>query len=284
MELKKRKFLRPLGISKAQRSKVNLVCLKSMTQGYLLIANGEEYAKMLQTYVIPTIRYWDTKRPITILTTNPECFDPVLYSTILYDPLLMREKYLHLRPSKYFLLGTMPKLLIFDLSPYDETMYLDADILCMKDINDLWTRCVATGKQLVVCGTSDESNRAPATWHWDTINEVIEKLGFNVPRINGGFQYWRKTDDFITIVDPYLLNPSKYKIKPWFRDGYVDEIFISIYIDQPCRSQSIQVTTMKITGLLKKSMVTLKMVKMSTTSTEKSCVSSVPILSFDFLG
>ena len=201
-----------------------------MTQGYLLIANGEEYAKMLQTYIIPTIRYWDTTRPITVLTTNPECFDPGLYSTIVYDPLPIKEKYLHLRPSKYFLFGTMPKLLIFDLSPYDETMYLDADILCMKDINDLWIRCAATNKPMVVSGTSDENNRAPVTWHWDTIDEVIDSLGFNVPRINGGFQYWRKTDDFIKTVDPYLLDPAKYKIKPWFRDGYVDEIFISIYL------------------------------------------------------
>lgn len=200
-----------------------------MTQGYIFIANGEKYANMLKTYTIPSIRHFDKTRPISVLTSTPEFFDSSVH-IILYDPEEQRKKYAHLQQSEYFILGTIPKLVIFDLSPYDETLYLDADVINMKDIEPFWTECSASDKQIIIAGESDANNRAPSHWHWNSINTVMQRTGLNIPRINGGVHYWRRITDFMSVIEPYLMNPLKYSIKPLFRGGFVDEIFISIYL------------------------------------------------------
>ena len=200
------------------------------TQGYLFIANGEKYATMLKTYTIASIRHFDKTRPISVLTSTPECFDPLLYNIINYNPEEQKKKYSYLNPSEYFIYGTIPKLIIFDLSPYDETLYLDADIINMKNIQPFWDFCSSSGKPIVIAGGSDTNNKAPPDWHWGTINDVLTATGINIPRINGGAHYWRKLNDFMITVEPYLADPAKYKIKPWFRGSHVDEIFISIYL------------------------------------------------------
>jgi len=199
------------------------------SQGYLFIANGETYATMLKSFTIPSIRFFDKSRPITVLTSTPEFFDTSV-TIILYNPEEQRQKYKHLEQSDYFILGTLPKLIIFDLSPYDETIYLDGDIINMKDIRPFWERCSASETQIIISGENTPTNRAPSHWHWGTIDEVMSATGFPIPRINGGFHYWKRTRDFMSTIEPYLSNPDKYKIKPWFRGGYVDEIFMSIYL------------------------------------------------------
>ena len=200
------------------------------SQGYVFIANGLMYANMLKEYTIASIRHFDKVRPITILTSTPEYFDTSVYTVIVYDAKEQTEKYKYLNPSDYFINGTIPKLIIFDLSPYDENLYLDADVINMKDINTFWSFCSSSNKQIVIAGGSDSNNDAPPSWHWNTIQEVIKETGIHIPRINGGVHYWKKTIDFMTTIQPYLADQSKYKIKPWFRESYVDEIFISIYL------------------------------------------------------
>lgn len=204
--------------------------MAKMTQGYLFIANGESYAQMLKSYTIPSIRHFDKVRPMTILTTTPEFFDASVHTILPYDAEYYKNRYAYLNPSQYFLLGTIPKLIIFDITPYDETLYLDADIINMKDINTFWDACSSQPKNVFISGGSDDKNNAPSHWHWNTIQEVIDATGLHIPRINGGAHYWRKKGDFMSIIEPYLKEPERYKIKPWFRGSYVDEIFISIYL------------------------------------------------------
>jgi len=203
---------------------------QSGSQGYVFIANGLLYANMLKEYTIPSIRHFDKIRPITILTSTPQYFTSTLYTIIEYDPEEQCKRYKHLNSSDFFIFGTVPKLMIFDMSPYDENIYLDTDIINMKDINEFWNFCSSSEKQVVITGESDANNDAPSTWHWNTVQEVIEKTGVHIPRVNSGVFYWRKHNDFMNTIQPYLADPSKYKIKPWFRGGYPDEIFISIYL------------------------------------------------------
>lgn len=199
-------------------------------QGYMFNANGEYYANLLKSFTIPSLRHFDPFRPICIFTSTPEYFNPALYTIICYDVDHYSKQHQHLtnNDSKYFLNGTIPRLLIHDMTPFKETVYLDADIVVMKDIEPFWNFC--TSKEFVMCGGSDEKNRAPDSWHWNTIREVIETTRLSIPRINGGMVYWKKQNDFMNTIQPYLTDPGSYNIKPWFRGNYVDEIFIAIYM------------------------------------------------------
>ena len=97
-------------------------------------------------------------------------------------------------------------------------------------MHSFWNFCKSLKKQIVIAGESDSNNRAPAHWHWGTINEVMDASKLHIPRINSGFAFWKRTTNFFQTIQPYLDNPSKYKIKPWFRGNVVDEIFIAIYL------------------------------------------------------
>jgi len=201
-----------------------------MTQGYFLIANGKVYSDMTIKYTIPNIRFFDKLRPITILTNTPELFDAKKFNIIHYNPERVKANLQHLNCSDFFLLGTIPKLIMFDLTPYDETVYFDSDALSMKPIEEFWTFSKNTKKQFVIAGGSDEKNNAPSDWHWNTIDEVIAKCKNPIPRNNGGVIYWKKSNDFWNTIEPYIMDPEKYAIKPWFRGSLPDEIFISIYL------------------------------------------------------
>lgn len=213
---------------------------KSEPQGYFLLANGEKYIRMLLDYTLPSIRKIDPHRPISIFTSTPELFSEVegLDHIIQYDP---EKEYEQLgipldMNNRYDVWGLIPRFLQLSRSPYDETLSLDCDLVCLPNTSRLeqfWEACTSSGQNMVAIGESNEANRGPSTWHWGHLDEVIEKTGVNIPQIGGQCVYYRKCPDFLQTILPYYKTFEAYGIKPWLT-GYStspsEEIFYALYM------------------------------------------------------
>jgi len=205
---------------------------KKMNQGYFLLANGEKYVRMMMEYTIPSIRKVDPYRPISVFTNTPELVSGV-DQIILYDP---ESEYKKLNipldmNNSYDVWGTIPRFLMLTRSPYEETLSLDCDLVCIKSLSEFWNTCHASHQGMIAMGESDEQNRGPSSWHWGRLHEVCEKTGVNIPQIGGQCVYYRKCHDFIHKILPYYRTFQTYGIQPWFRDkSPSEEIFFALYM------------------------------------------------------
>jgi hypothetical protein len=205
---------------------------KKMNQGYFLLANGEKYVRMMMEYTIPSIRKVDPYRPISVFTNTPELVSGV-DQIILYDP---ESEYKKLNipldmNNSYDVWGTIPRFLMLTHSPYEETLSLDCDLVCIKSLSEFWNTCHASHQGMIAMGESDEQNRGPSSWHWGRLHEVCEKTGVNIPQIGGQCVYYRKCHDFIHKILPYYRTFQTYGIQPWFRDkSPSEEIFFALYM------------------------------------------------------
>lgn len=205
-----------------------------MSEGYFLIANGLAYCERIKKYAIPSIRLFDPVRPITILTDRPmdfvgmglrimECRSKEWCAQFGFPTTPAYT-------SEFFMKGTLPKLIMFSLTPYEHTMFIDEDVVCLKDINAFWKECKNQCSPLICSGEADASNKGPSSWHWGHIDTVAGKCGFPIPQISSGMVYWRNSALMWTCILKYLRSPTEYMIRPSFRGTYPDEIFLAIYM------------------------------------------------------
>lgn len=155
-------------------------------QGYLTIATGSEefldYAINLRLSCI----YNDPNRPFALIT----------------DEKIMKK--IHEREINHYFdqiivykgnyTGLLVKLDLYQLSPFDETFFIDADSLMIKDPNPAWELVV--GKHFVVQGRIDHFER----WAGHTEKETMAMFGISyVPRFNGGFYYFDKSEKAVQV-------------------------------------------------------------------------------------
>lgn len=107
--------------------------LSNPTKGILLLCFGNPSYAYATWNIIASIRYFNKDINITV------CFDEL---TLKYIPpienintiVLSNEQLYNIRGK---LEPGMAKTLIYDLSPYDETLYIDVDSVLLKDISPL---------------------------------------------------------------------------------------------------------------------------------------------------
>lgn len=210
-------------------------------QGYFLLANGEKYIQMMLEHTIPSIRRIDPCRPISVFTTTPELLSRVegIDKVVLYEP---EKEFQHLgisfeKADDYDRWGTIPRFLQLTRSPYEETLSLDCDLVCLPGsearLEELWKAFSSSGKNMLTLGVSDTENRGPATWHWGLLHEVCEKTGVNIPQIGGQCVFYRRCPDFLDKIMPYFKSYDSYGIKPWLRGWNStpsEEIFFALYM------------------------------------------------------
>jgi FkbM family methyltransferase len=214
---------------------------KKKNQGYFLLANGEKYIRMMLENTIPSIRSIDPYRPISVFTSTPELLSGIegIDQVIRYDP---EKEFRRLgipldTADEYDRWGTIPRFLELTRSPYEETLSLDCDLVCIPGkearLEEFWDACTTSGQNMVVLGESDELNRGPASWHWGLLHEVCDKTGVNIPQIGGQCVYYRRCPDFLDKILPYFKNYETYGIKPWLRgcnSTPSEEIFFALYM------------------------------------------------------
>jgi hypothetical protein len=103
-----------------------------LSKGILLIGLGVEYTKLAYN-LTKSIKKHNPDLPICCLTdiTNPELLD-VFDKVIKPAPFHYLEDGIVFNPFKL-------KTYIYDYSPFQETIYLDVDAVCLKDISSLFS-------------------------------------------------------------------------------------------------------------------------------------------------
>lgn len=116
----------------------------------------------------------------------------------------------------------LAKIYINKYTMYDQTLYIDADSLCLQDIQPLFDK---------LKHYPFKSNHIPGYTQW-TDEETFTKF-FNVPfglTINTSWFYWENNDVFSKAQEFYAKDFPLEKVKPVWGNTYPDELFFNASI------------------------------------------------------
>lgn len=199
-----------------------------MTRGYLYLAFGDYYVQELNNLALTMQRNGNTL-PMSVVCTENEV--DTLSKAGFYDELLVfdfnHELYKEKNLTQFESYCLIPRLLLNHLTPYDETIVTDTDVLCQYNASHVWEIVNNTNNAVVMTGINHSPN-----WHFGYNHEVSANLGKNVPETHGGFFFIRKHHEdvskfFELAIDVYN-NYDNYKLRRMFRGGRVDEPIFAI--------------------------------------------------------
>lgn len=145
-------------------------------KGFVTVATGKEsYYRMAHNLLLSYRYHTNTHTPFAILCDRQnewtEDFDQVV---IIDNPVF----------------SFYDKLRILDLSPYDETIFIDADSLVYKDLNAMWN-WFKDGPDVGVLGVVYPNDSDKGWWDVNNLGELKDKVDYKMTCI-GGVYYIRK--------------------------------------------------------------------------------------------
>lgn len=217
-------------------------------QGYLTLATGTPFYLDLAMNLVLSLKLNDPTRPVCVVT------DRTMPIPDEYRKFIDHLVYLENQPGFH---GCLNKLRVNEVSPFEETMFVDSDCILLKDDMDRhWAKFQSPG--FCSPGTKVTSGR----WYGFDIAEVIKKLGIDYMRtLNSGVFYFRRgaeTDHFFaTALD--LVEHHKELLGSFHRNKLqlADEPFIGAALGklhtptvsyQPAEG-SIQITTINASNI-----------------------------------
>ncbi len=159
-----------------------------MTQGYITVAlDRQRYVDMAVNFA-KSVKFFDKTRRTCLVFNDRVEITPTVRS--VFDDIVqlpVDEEYV----------GCMNKVRIYDVAPYDENMYVDADCLLVKnDIDRHWARCA--GRYFTMTGEKATSGQ----WNNLVIAEACEALGLPyIVRMNSGVFYFTKSPETKAFFD-----------------------------------------------------------------------------------
>lgn len=141
-----------------------------MSEGYVLIAIGNEYLLMVEK-LIDTLRKQNDYRDVYVIT-EPDEDD--LYLSCRSD----FERY-----------GTIQKICLDQNLPFDHNIFLDSDILCASSTDHVWEWFKSNGQYIQQLGTERTDN----PFQMSNLHQYESELGFSIPKVHGGVIYINKT-------------------------------------------------------------------------------------------
>jgi len=151
-------------------------------QGYITLATGDRFYIELAINLALSIKLNDPKRPICLImdegATLPE----------EYTPYIDEIAYLKSKPGFH---GCLNKLRVNEVSPYEESLFIDSDCILLKnDMDRHWSKFQAPGFK-IAGGKVTKGN-----WYGFDIQDVIKTLGINyIVQMNSGVFYFRKSQE-----------------------------------------------------------------------------------------
>lgn len=148
-------------------------------QGYITLATGKPLFLDLALNLALSIKLNDPTRPIC-LVTDPEMEIPESYEAYF-------DHIVHL-PQRLGFYGCLNKLRLNEVSPFDETMFVDSDCILVKnDMDRHWAKFESPGFN-IAGGKVTEGH-----WYTFSISDVVKTL--DIPymvQMNSGVFYFRK--------------------------------------------------------------------------------------------
>jgi hypothetical protein len=196
-----------------------------MREGYLTIASGAyKYFEMAVCFV-KSLRYQGDDRPVSLLTTNPDdeflqkhrnVFDQVIDISDKKDEYCARFNFTTPHEQN----GIFPRLLMFDLSPYDKTVYVDADCMALRSTQELWRGSIkqyhftTMGYYRLLPGWAGMSA--------EEIESAENKLGCKLREVHAGITWFDKSAysrAVFKLIESYLDDSTYLKfpkiVKTW---------------------------------------------------------------------
>lgn len=151
-------------------------------QGYVTIALDKQKYVDMAVNLAKSIRYFDPTRPVCLIY-NERVDLPEGVLSVFDDTVLLQSD------DDY--IGCMNKIRIYDVSPYEETMYIDADCLLAKDDMD---RHWQNASKRYFGMTGDKSTKGQ--WNALSIADVCREFAIQyIVRMNSGVFYFKKCQE-----------------------------------------------------------------------------------------
>lgn len=191
-----------------------------MEKGILLIAFGKPAYAYMAENMARSIKHHSPNVKVALASDGVHnyCRDKSFFDTII--------------PFKPHKDAGHAKLQMFDLSPFDHTLYLDVDGMVLKDIEPLLDHCIADGRPVIADtnnegGITDKINYA----HWAT--NINAWAWFEIP-LDGRFQstqtsslyFNKKSKPLQELIERKKHYPKKYLANPW-GGATPDELIVS---------------------------------------------------------
>ncbi len=164
-----------------------------MTRGYLVMAQGSTYAKQAESLAESIKQSQSQIASISVITDQ-------LLSKDLFDNIISIENDLAVNS----LWKIENRVQFYDLTPYDETVILDADMLFLSDVSHWWR---LLEKYELLLTNKVKTYRGD----WVTENNPYRStfIQNELPNVYSAFTYFKKTDltkEFFQLVKEIISN------------------------------------------------------------------------------
>ena len=179
-------------------------------RGFITVATGSERYYILAYNLLLSYRYHSkSPMPFAILCDRhnawTDAFDEVI---IIEDP-----------ACSYY-----DKMRILDLSPFDETLFIDADSLAYKDLNGLWD-FFKDSPDIGLLGGVLQNDSDRGFWDFENLGDLKQKVDYKI-MCQGGLYYVRNNGREL----PALLETCRYIAEHYFE--YKFSIFRDVLEDE----------------------------------------------------
>ena len=195
-----------------------------MSRGYLFYAIGDYWLDEAINLSKSIRKFGNDKYPIS-LVVKEDGIDKA-NDVNLFDKLIILDESnelfneVSLNHEKY---GVVASFFMFDIAPYDETMIIDTDVLCLADTKTAWDKLTSKDQAFTPVGR----NVSP-DWHFGHNRKLTQDLGFNIPETHNGCQVIKPNHSDVPKFIEHLLyswrNYDKLGFQRKFRGGACQEI------------------------------------------------------------
>lgn len=166
--------------------------IKSAVRGFITIGIGDYYRYLAKNLVKSFHLNVSKKYPFAIVTDKTDAETDQLFDLVIYE----KKKYSD---------GCLYKLNLYNYSPFQESMFIDADSLIIRDIDFLWQ--IYTLEDFGVIGT----NTSSAEYVKMNLQKVKNLHSVTeIPAFNGGLYYFKKSDRAQKIFQTAMQLLDKY--------------------------------------------------------------------------
>lgn len=170
-------------------------------KGFLTVATGKEMYYVLAHNLLMSYRLHSAEpMPFAILCDRFNEWTADFDEAVIID-----------NPSRSFL----DKVRIIDLSPFDETIFIDADCLAYRDLNGLWD-IFKDSPDLGVLGQTYPNDSDEGWWTHENLGDLGDKVGYKMT-CQGGMYYVRNNGkdirEFSQLCQEILARYNDFKFK-----------------------------------------------------------------------
>ena len=146
------------------------------TKGFITVATGKDRYYIMAHNLLRSYRFHSkSPKPFAIICDRTNKW------TADFDSVVILEN-----PARTY----MDKMRILDLSPFDETLFIDADSLAYRDLNEMWP-IFNDGPDLGVVGTTFPLDSEKGWWDVKNLGELQNKVDYKLI-CQGGVYFVRK--------------------------------------------------------------------------------------------